>query len=48
VRRYAGNAHRKVRSVANLATSEAFDLRSKEPELKFAAVRVIPIGAAER
>jgi anaerobic selenocysteine-containing dehydrogenase len=28
------------RSVANLATSEAFDPRSKEPELKFAAVRV--------
>ena len=30
------------RSVANLATSEAFDPRSKEPELKFAAVRVEP------
>jgi anaerobic selenocysteine-containing dehydrogenase len=28
------------RSVANLATAEAFDARSKEPELKFAAVRV--------
>jgi anaerobic selenocysteine-containing dehydrogenase len=31
------------RSVANLATSEAFDPRSKEPELKFAAVRVEPL-----
>jgi anaerobic selenocysteine-containing dehydrogenase len=30
------------RSVANLATSETFDPRSKEPELKFAAVCVEP------
>jgi len=28
------------RSVTNLVTSEAFDPRSKEPELKFAAVRI--------
>ena len=33
------------RSVTNAATSEAIDPRSKQPELKFAAVRVEPIGA---
>ena len=32
-----------ARSVVNLATSEAFDPRSKEPELKFAAVRLEPV-----
>ena len=30
-------------SVANAVTSEAFDARSKQPELKFAAVRVDPL-----
>ena len=32
-------------SVTNNATSEAIDPRSKQPELKFAAVRVEPILA---
>ena len=33
-------------STPNLAASEAFDARSKEPELKFAAVRLEPAGRA--
>ena len=31
------------RSVANNVTTEAFDARSKQPELKFAAVRIEPV-----
>ena len=34
-------------STPNLAASEAFDPRSKEPELKFAAVRLAKAEAAE-
>ncbi len=30
-------------SVANTVTTEAFDLRSKQPELKFAAVNIQPV-----
>lgn len=33
------------RSVTNVATSEALDPRSKQPELKFTAVRVEPVNA---
>ena len=33
-------------AVTNAATSEATDARSKQPELKFAAVRVEPVAAA--
>ena len=34
------------RAVTNAATSESTDARSKQPELKFAAVRVEPLAAA--
>jgi formate dehydrogenase alpha subunit len=36
------------RSVANATTSEAYDARSKQPELKFAAVRVEAVEDARR